>query len=219
MIVNDIFTGFITVLIGYLLGSIPFAYIFTRLAAGKDVRQVSGGNVGARNTFKNIGKLAGIATAFFDIAKGFTSIFIAYRLMNSPSLSNASLATFFVLAVGLAAVAGHIWPLYLRFQGGNGLATTLGVLIFIMPWEILIAIGITLLLWAVIHNIILSSNLSLFSLPVTGWSLNKSWVYTIYPLILVTLMLLHFGPVIIAEIRRAGNRRELFNDLFRRKTD
>ena len=124
MIVNNVVTGFISVLIGYLLGSIPFAYIFTRLAAGKDVRKVSGGNVGARNTLRNIGKPAGIATAFFDIAKGVASVFIASRLNNSPILSNFNLATCFVLAAGLAAVAGHIWPLYLGFRGGNGLATT-----------------------------------------------------------------------------------------------
>ena len=73
MIVNKIVTGFIAILIGYLLGSIPFAYLFTRLVSGKDVRKVSGGNVGARNAFRNIGKPAGIATAIFDIAKGAAS--------------------------------------------------------------------------------------------------------------------------------------------------
>ena len=168
MIVNSIFTGIIAVVIGYLLGSIPFAYIFTRLAAGKDVRKVSGGNVGARNTFLNIAKPAGIATGFFDIAKGFAAVVIAYWLMNSPSLSGASTAVCFVMAAGLAAVAGHIWPLYLRFRGGNGLATTFGVLIFILPWEVLIAICITLLLWAFTQNPILSFNLSFFQsqLPV-----------------------------------------------------
>jgi glycerol-3-phosphate acyltransferase PlsY len=162
MVVNHIATGVIAVLIGYFLGSIPFAYIFTRLASGKDVRKVSGGNVGNRNVFLNIGKAAGVATGFFDIAKGFASVIIAYRLMNSPTLSDASLAVYFVLAAGLAAVAGHIWPFYLIFEGGNGLATTLGVLIFVMPWEMVIAICITVLLWLVTRNVILSFNLSFF---------------------------------------------------------
>ena len=74
MIVNNVVTGCIAIFIGYLLGSIPFAYIFTRLTSGKDVRKVSGGNVGARNTFRNIGKTVGIATALFDIAKGAVAV-------------------------------------------------------------------------------------------------------------------------------------------------
>ena len=217
MIVNHIAIGVIAVLIGYLLGSIPFAYIFTRLAAAKDVRKVSGGNVGTRNVFLNIGKPAGVATGFFDVAKGIASVAIAYRLMNPQNLSDASLAVYFVLAAGVAAVAGHIWPLYLKFEGGNGLATTLGVLIFVMPWEMVIAICITVLLWAVTRNVILSFNLSLFSLPVTGWLLTGSWVCVIYPSIIITLMLLHLRPVIIGDIRRASSRREFFDDLLRRR--
>ena len=217
MIVNKIVTGFIAILIGYLLGSIPFAYLFTRMVSGKDVRKVSGGNVGARNAFRNIGKPAGIATAIFDIAKGAASVFIASRLNNSPILSDFSLVTCFVLAAGLAAVAGHIWPIYLGFRGGNGLSTTLGVLFFVMPREILIAFGITIFLWAFTRNIILSFNLSLFSLPVSAWLLDKSWVFVVFPFLIVALMLSHFGPVIIREIRQANSSRELFIDLFRRK--
>lgn len=217
MIINNIITGIIAVIIGYLLGSIPFAYIFTRLAAGQDVRKVSGGNVGARNTFVNVGKLAGIGAGFFDIVKGLVSVVIAWRLLNSPSLSHISLSVYFILAAGLSAVTGHIWPLYLKFKGGNGLATTFGVLLFVLPWEILIAVCITLVLWAVSHNVVLSFNLSLFSTPLTAWIFTHSWVYIIYPLIIVALMLLHFRPVIAAEIQRADSRRELFDDLFRRK--
>jgi glycerol-3-phosphate acyltransferase PlsY len=217
MIVNNVVTGCIAIFIGYLLGSIPFAYIFTRLASGKDVRKVSGGNVGARNTFRNIGKPAGITTALFDIAKGAAAVFIASRLNNSPILSDFSMVTCFVLAAGLAAVAGHIWPVFLGFRGGNGLATTLGVLFFVMPWEIIIAFGITIILWAFTRNIILSFNLSLFSLPVSAWLLDKSWVFVVFPFLIVALMLSHFGPVIIGEIRQANSSRELFIDLFRRK--
>ena len=214
---NHVATGVIAVLIGYLLGSIPFAYIFTRLESRKDVRKVGGGNVGTRNVFLNVGKVAGAATFFFDTVKGFASVAIAYRLMNSPTISVASLAVYFVLAAGLAAVAGHIWPLYLKFEGGNGLAATFGVLIFILPWEILIAICITLLLWAVTHNVILSFNVSLFSLPISGWLLAASWVYVIYPLIIITLMLLHLRPAIMADIHRASSSREFFDDLLRRR--
>lgn len=217
MIVNNVVTGCIAIFIGYLLGSIPFAYIFTRLTSGKDVRKVSGGNVGARNTFRNIGKTVGIATALFDIAKGAAAVFMASRLNNFPILSDFSLVTCFILAAGLAAVAGHIWPVFLGFRGGNGLSTTLGVLFFVMPREILIAFGITIIIWAFTRNIILSFNLSLFSLPISGWLLDQSWVYVVYPMIIVALMLVHFGPVIIVEIQHSGSIQALFTDLFRGK--
>jgi acyl phosphate:glycerol-3-phosphate acyltransferase len=215
MIVNNIIIGIIAVVIGYLLGSIPFAYVFTRLATGKDIQKVSAGNIGARNTFVNIGKLAGIATGFLDIVKGFASVTIAWLLLNSPSLSHVSLSVYFILAAGLAAVAGHIWSLYIKFKGGNGLATAFGVLLFVLPWEILIAVCVTLLFLVVTRNVILSFNLGLFSTPVTAWIFMRSWVYTAYPLIIVALMLTHFGPVIVAEIHGASSSRELFNDLFR----
>ena len=217
MIINSFVTRIIAVGIGYLLGSVPFAYIFTRLAAGKDVRKVSGGNVGARNTFLNIGKSAGIATGFLDIVKGLAAAAIAWRLLDSPSLHLVSQSAYFVLAAGLAAVAGHIWPLSLKFKGGNGLATTFGVFLFILPWEMLVAVCITIILWALIHNVILSFNLSLFSVPFSAGFLTHSWVYVLYPLLVIALMLTHFGPVIAAEIRGAHNSRELFDDLFRRK--
>jgi glycerol-3-phosphate acyltransferase PlsY len=217
MIVNNIITGIIAVVIGYLLGSIPFAYVFTRLAGGKDVQKLSAGNIGARNTFVNVGKVAGIATGFLDIVKGLASVTIAWLLLNSPSLSHVSLSVYFILAAGLAAVAGHIWSLYIKFKGGNGLATAFGVFLFILPWEMLLAVCITLLLWALTRNVILSFNFSLFSVPFSAAFLTRSWVYTLYPLIVITLMLTHFGPVIAAEIHGAHSRRELFNDLFRIK--
>jgi len=176
MIINTVFTGIIAVVIGYLLGSVPFAYIFTRLAAGKDVRKVSGGNVGARNTFLNIGKSAGIATGVLDVAKGLAAAAIAWLLIGSPSLTLVSPSALFVLAAGLAAVAGHIRPLFLKFKGGNGLAVTFGVFLFILPWEMLAAVCITIILWALTRNVILSFNLSLFSVPFSAGFFTHSWV-------------------------------------------
>ncbi|MFY9814393.1 MAG: glycerol-3-phosphate acyltransferase [Dehalococcoidales bacterium] len=217
VIINNFITGIIAVVIGYLLGSVPFAYIFTRLAAGKDVRQISGGNVGARNTFLNIGKSAGIATGVLDVVKGLAAVAIAWFLMGSPSFHPVSPGAYFVLAAGLAAVAGHIRPIFLKFKGGNGLATTFGVFLFILPWEMLAAVCITIILWALTRNVILSFNLSLVSVPFSAGFITHSWVYILYPLIVVALMLTHFGPVIAAEIRGAHSSRELLDDLFRRK--
>ena len=92
--------GFIALIIAYLLGSIPAAYIVTRLATGKDIRQLGGGNVGARNVFREVGRGAGIAVGIFDVGKGAAAVAIAHWLLDAPEL--------FVLGAGLVVVAGHI---------------------------------------------------------------------------------------------------------------
>ncbi len=129
MIVN----GAIALIVAYLLGSIPSAYIITRLATGKDIRQLGGGNVGAQNVFREVGWRAGIPVLIFDVGKGAAAVAIAYWLLGAPLL--------FLLAAGLAVVAGHMWSIFLRFTGGNGLATTIGVLSVLMTRELLIALG------------------------------------------------------------------------------
>lgn len=134
MIVNDVITGIIAIIIGYLLGSIPSAYVITRLVKGKDIRKVGGGNVGARNVFVEVGKVAGIGVGVFDVVKGAGAVALATWLLKVEGLEvwSTDIAWLFVLGAGLAAVAGHIWSVYLKFTGGNGLATTLGVLVMLM---------------------------------------------------------------------------------------
>ena len=122
MILNTI----IAVVIGYLLGSIPFAYIAGRLKKGVDVRQVGGGNVGALNVMREVGVAAGFAVLAADVAKGLVAVFVA-RWLGLPLI--------WVLVVGFAAVAGHNWPVFLRFRGGKGGATIMGVLLALIPRE------------------------------------------------------------------------------------
>ena len=162
--------GVIAIIIAYLLGSIPVAYIVTRLWTGKDIRQLGGGNVGARNTFREVGLGAAIVVAGFDIGKGAVAVTIAHRILNVPLHE----PQFFVLATGLAAVAGHMWSIYLKFTGGNGLAATIGVLAILIPWELLIVLAFMLVLTIVTRNPVLSLNISLLSLPVSTWFLEES---------------------------------------------
>ena len=204
--------GVIAIIIGYLLGSIPLAYIITRLATGKDIRQLGGGNVGARNVFREVGLAAGIAVGIFDIAKGAAAVAIAHRLLNVPLYE----PQLFVLLAGIAAVAGHIWPIYLKFSGGNGLATTIGTLIILMPRELLIVIALIILLTGITRNIILSVNISLLSVPLSAWLLGEPGLLIIFPLLLLLIMALHFLPTAKAAITKAGSGEKLFNKLLRR---
>lgn len=208
MIVNDILTGTIAVVIAYLLGSIPSAYIAGRIVTGKDIRQMGGGNVGARNTFYEIGRVAGVAVAIFDIGKGAAAVAIALYLLDAP--------VYFVLAAGLAVVAGHVWSVFLRFTGGNGLATAIGALSVLLPWELLIAIAIILLLIIVTRNPVLSTNIGLLSVPISAWFMEKSWPHVIFGIALIVMLVLHFLPTARAAIAEAGSKENFFAELLRR---
>ncbi|MFC1932165.1 glycerol-3-phosphate acyltransferase [Chloroflexota bacterium] len=208
MIVNEVITGVIAIIIAYLLGSIPSAYVFTRLATGKDIRQLGGGNAGARNVFREVGLRAAIPTAIFDVGKGAAAVAIASFLLNVP--------LFFVLAAGLAAVAGHMWSIYLKFTGGNGLSATIGALSVMMRWELLIVLGLMLILTAIIRNPVLSLNISLLSLPVSAWFLEKSWLPVVFAILLILMMVLNFIPTARTALATAGSRENLLTELLRK---
>jgi len=209
--------GVIALIIAYLLGSIPAAYIVTRLRTGKDVRQVGGGNVGARNVFVEVGKVAGIAVGIFDVAKGAAAVAIACWLLGSPPLSLLDTPLYFVLAAGVAVVAGHIWSIYLKFTGGNGIATTLGVLSLLVTRELLIALAITLVFIVVTRNPVLSMNISLFSVPVSARFLQEPWLpYVIFSIVVALVLVLNFLPTFRAGLAEAGSKENFVAELLRR---
>jgi len=221
MIVNEI----IAIVIGYLLGSIPSAYIAVRLIKGKDIRQMGGGNVGARNAFQQAGRGAGVAVGIFDVGKGAAAVAIAQWLLGVP-LGAISIAQYslgapetFVLLAGLAAIAGHIWSIYLKFTGGNGLATTIGVLAVLMPRELLITLAITLILIVFTRNPVLSVNIGLISVPISTWLLEKSGLLVTFTIIVLLMLVLHFLPTAMTAIAKAGSKQNLVNELLRRDKD
>lgn len=112
------------VVMAYLLGSIPFSYLIVRLKTRKDVRSVGSGNVGATNAMRAAGKGAGIAALLLDIGKGIAAVLIARRLGAPPALVGA--AAFFVML-------GHCYPVWLKFQGGKGVATSAGAMGALAP--------------------------------------------------------------------------------------
>jgi len=212
MILNEVFTGFVAIIIAYLLGSINSAYIVTRLATGKDIRQLGGGNAGGRNVFREVGLGAAIPVAIFDVGKGAASVAIAYWLLNVPLYE----MHLFVMLAGIAAVAGHMWSIYLKFTGGNGLAATIGVLAMIMPWALLVILVIMFVLTFVTRNLVLSLNIGLLSMPVSAWFLEKSWLPVSFSIVLIIILVLNFIPTARAALAKAGSQRNLFNQLLRK---
>jgi len=216
VIVNDVFTGVIVIIIAYLLGSMPSAYIITRLVKGKDIRQLGGGNVGARNVWVEVGKAAGVAVGIFDVAKGAAAVSIAAWLLAWPPMYLVDTPQLFMLAAGLTVVVGHIWSVFLKFSGGNGLATALGVIAMLLTKELAIAVAVILILAVITRNIILSVNISLLTLPVSAWLWGEAWPLIVFPVILIVIMLLNFTPIIRNAIVQAGSTENFGNELLRR---
>ena len=111
-------------LLSYAIGSIPTAYLFTRYLLGRDIRQMGDFNSGAANVFRSVGAKAGVAVGAIDIIKGGLVVVLAKLLVNDTGME---------MMAGGAVLAGHIFPVHLRFRGGRGAATAVGVLIASLP--------------------------------------------------------------------------------------
>jgi acyl phosphate:glycerol-3-phosphate acyltransferase len=123
------------IVFGYLLGSIPTGYLIVKLKSGKDVRKVGSGNVGSTNTIRAAGKMTGGIVFVLDVAKGVIPTLIGLLTVGFE------LAAF----AGLAAVIGHLWPVFLKFSGGKGVASGFGVALVLEPIVALICITIWLI--------------------------------------------------------------------------
>ncbi len=152
-------------LISYLIGAIPFAWIVAK-AKGVDIRAVGSGNVGATNVFRAIGKGWGVLTFALDVAKGFLPAFLIPLLWSAPDWPQNS-----GLLFGCAAIAGHNWPVYLKFKGGKGVATSAGVLLGVAPASVGIGLVVWLLTMAISRYVSLASILAAAAIPVAGWLL------------------------------------------------
>ena len=152
--------------VSYLLGAIPTAFIVAR-AKGVDIRQVGSGNVGATNVFRSVGKGWGIFTFAMDAMKGFVPAWVFPRVALSwlgyaggPELG---------LACAAAAVAGHNWPIYLRFKGGKGVATSAGALIGIAPLAALVGVVAWLAIFLPTRYVSLSSMVAAVAVCALAW--------------------------------------------------
>ncbi|HDE8466971.1 TPA: glycerol-3-phosphate 1-O-acyltransferase PlsY [Staphylococcus aureus] len=121
----------------YLIGAFPSGFVIGKLFFKKDIRQFGSGNTGATNSFRVLGRPAGFLVTFLDIFKGFITVFFPLWL---PVHADGPISTFFTngLIVGLCAILGHVYPVYLKFQGGKAVATSAGVVLGVNPILLLI---------------------------------------------------------------------------------
>jgi glycerol-3-phosphate acyltransferase PlsY len=151
--------------IAYLLGSIPFGLILVGLFRKEDIRTLGSGNIGATNVVRSGAKGLGAATFFLDGAKGYVAVYIAGMIMHGsshgiPALQNAS------ALAAICAVLGHVFPVWLRFKGGKGVATAFGVVLVLSPLAALVALGVFILVFALSRYVSLASILAVIAFPV-----------------------------------------------------
>ncbi len=128
-----IYNTILSFIFAYLVGSIPTSYLMGKLAKGIDIRDYGSGNVGATNALRVLGTRIGIITLLIDIGKGFVAIQIGKLLISEPT-------NLFLIIIGLFAIIGHIFTVFLKFKGGKGVATSAGVFIALSPLPVAMAI-------------------------------------------------------------------------------
>ena len=203
MIVNEFLTVLIVIIIGYFLGSIPTAYLVTRLKTGKDIRKLGGGNVGGLNTFKEVGLVPAVIVTLIDISKGAAVVAITHWALH--------LDRPYILLAAIATIIGHNWMVWLKFNGGKGMGASIGVLVIIMPiygyslglaiFSVIVAIPLLLT-----SNIALSMGLGLLSLPFIFWlGGTHSGMLVIWSVVMGLIIAAKFTPTALRALAKTKN--------------
>jgi glycerol-3-phosphate acyltransferase PlsY len=155
----------LSLLIAYLLGAIPFGYLLVKWTTGTDVRASGSGNIGATNVLRTTGRLAGVATLLLDIAKGYLAVWIAWRLTGGDP--------FWMSAAALAVMAGHAYPVFLRFQGGKAVASFIGAFLYLTPGAMICALLVFVVVVAWTRHISLGSISAAATFPLAVWIVQR----------------------------------------------
>ena len=164
----------------YLLGSVPTAYIAGKLIGGIDVRKHGSGSVSGSNVWASVARWAVVPVGIADILKGLIPLFIA-------QLAELSVAAQGI--VGLDAIAGHNWSIFLRFTGGRGITTMMGVLVLLARWELLVFVVVWLLCLAILRNTPVGALLAGVSLPFASLGFGEPLALTLCLMGMVLLMM------------------------------
>ena len=188
----------LTLALAYLLGSIPFGYLLVLLFRKQDIRETGSGNIGATNVARSGAKFLGILTLALDLLKGFVAVRIAHHLAPGASGHPSAL----MMAAAVVAVLGHVYPVWLGFKGGKGVASALGVFLAFAPWAGLASFTIFVLLVLITRYVSLASIIASAVIPIfamlTVPDRSPAFLFTIF-----------FLPVLVIAKHYANIRRLL----------
>jgi acyl phosphate:glycerol-3-phosphate acyltransferase len=173
----------------YLLGAIPTGYIITKLVKGIDIRTVGSGNPGATNVYRTAGAAAGIATFLIDTFKGFLPVFLTVKFMGDTR-------AYWLVMIGLCAISGHIWTVFLNFKGGKGVATACGVFFALMPLATFYALILFFAILFLTRYVSAGSISAAVFLPAYSWLMVEPKVFSIFATAIGILVILkHKGNI------------------------
>jgi glycerol-3-phosphate acyltransferase PlsY len=181
-------TGALGVVLAYLIGGIPFGLIIVKLMTGADVREAGSGNIGATNVLRTTGLVPGILTLVLDAAKAWVAVWLADRLSGGSE--------FWMSFAALAALLGHAWPVWIRFQGGKAVASFVGAYAYVTPLPLLAVVLLFIFVVAWTRYLSLGSIVAAGLFPVACWMiLHPGW-----PVLLSAV-----GAAIVIVYRHRGN--------------
>lgn len=187
------------IILSYLLGSIPFGYLVGKYLKNVDIRERGSGNIGTANAFRVMGAKYAILVLIGDCLKGFLAVFLARRLLIIDNIS-------FYLIIGLFAIIGHNWSIFLKFKGGKGIATTYGVVFAFYP---IISLS-SALIWGIIVITIkiasLGSIISVLSMLILSFIFNTTLEFKYFLIIINLLALFRHRSNIIRLIQHKENK-------------
>jgi len=172
----------IAIILSYLLGSVPVSFLVTRITKGVDIRKYGSGNVGATNVLRTAGKAPALIALIGDVLKGVIAVTLLAKI-TYPVSGIIDYDSFRIL-LGLSVICGHIWPVFLGFKGGKGVATTTGVLLFICPKALGVAAFVWILTVIVTKYVSLGSLLGSLALPIVTAIMGKSIQLVIFTITL-----------------------------------
>jgi acyl phosphate:glycerol-3-phosphate acyltransferase len=156
----------IALVVAYLVGGIPFGYLLVRWKTGEDVREQGSGNIGATNVLRTTGRSVAVATLLLDIAKGAFAVWLADKLSGGSPL--------WMSLAALAVMAGHAFPVFLKFQGGKAVASFIGAFLYLTPIPMIAALLLFIIVVAATRQISTGSIVAAGSLPLAAWLIERA---------------------------------------------
>ena len=166
----------LALVIAYLVGGIPFGYLLVRWKTGEDVREKGSGNIGATNVLRTTGRSIGVATLLLDIAKAVFAVWLADKLSGGSPM--------WMSLAALAVMAGHAFPVFLKFQGGKAVASFIGAFLYLTPIPMIAALLLFVIVVAATRQISMGSIMAAGGLPLATWLIeHPPWVVTLATLV------------------------------------
>jgi glycerol-3-phosphate acyltransferase PlsY len=185
------------ILIGYGVGSVPLGYLVANRAKGIDLRRVGSGNVGAANVYRTAGLALALIVVLVDVAKGASSVFFAVRLTTGAADP---------VAAGVAAIIGHVYPVWLRFHGGKGVATACGVFWMLAPLATAVSATVFVVVVWLTRYVSLGSIVATLVLPPLAWLTDKS-IPVVIGAAVASVLIVHRHHANLERLQRGSERR------------